>query len=245
MLFFNTTLSICPTLSFPHCVHKSLLYVCISISRRVLKYIKNWSYCSLSFIHVPQMCNISNIFNISSINFLLWKNRKPVYWYIYFPFSNPMILCVYHFFTLIRFLKYNFYSYRTFVILVIHFYFFFPPWKWKSESEVTQLCPTHCDPMDCSSLGSSVHRIFQARVLEWVAISFSRGSSWPRDWTQVTLLSEPPGMSFLRNRLHNFDDHESVTQVLNKYFSLSFPLIILSDLFHYRSDFFTGFSFLS
>ena len=47
----------------------------------------------------------------------------------------------------------------------------------KKESEVTQLCPTLCDPMDYSLLGSSVHGIFQARVLEWVAISFSRGSS--------------------------------------------------------------------
>ena len=48
-------------------------------------------------------------------------------------------------------------------------------------SEVAQSCPTLCEPMDCSLLGSSVHGIFQARVLEWVAISFSRGSSWPRD----------------------------------------------------------------
>ena len=38
--------------------------------------------------------------------------------------------------------------------------------------------PTLCDPMDCSTPGSSVHRITQARILEWVAISFSRGSSW-------------------------------------------------------------------
>ena len=45
--------------------------------------------------------------------------------------------------------------------------------------KVTQLCPTLCDPMDCSPLGSSIHGIFQARILEWVAISFSRGSSWP------------------------------------------------------------------
>ena len=43
-----------------------------------------------------------------------------------------------------------------------------------------------CNSMDCSLLRSSVHGIFQARVLEWVAISFSRGSSWPRDWTQVS-----------------------------------------------------------
>ena len=52
--------------------------------------------------------------------------------------------------------------------------------------EVTQLCPHLCDPMDCSLPGSSVHGILQARTLEWVAISFSRGSSWPRDQTQVS-----------------------------------------------------------
>ena len=45
--------------------------------------------------------------------------------------------------------------------------------KVKSESEVTQSCPTLSDPMDCSLPGSSVHGIFQARVLEWGAISFS------------------------------------------------------------------------
>ena len=45
--------------------------------------------------------------------------------------------------------------------------------KVKSESEVAQSCPTPMDPMDCSLPGSSVHGIFQARVLEWVAIAFS------------------------------------------------------------------------
>jgi len=50
---------------------------------------------------------------------------------------------------------------------------------------VTQLCPTLWDPMDCSPPGSSVNGISQARILEWVAISFSRGSSSPRDRTQV------------------------------------------------------------
>ena len=43
--------------------------------------------------------------------------------------------------------------------------------------------------MDCSLSGSSVHGIFQARVLEWIAISFSRGSSWPRNWTQVSRIA--------------------------------------------------------
>ena len=45
--------------------------------------------------------------------------------------------------------------------------------KVKSESEAAQSCPTLSDPMDCSPLGSSVHGIFQARVLEWGAIAFS------------------------------------------------------------------------
>ena len=45
--------------------------------------------------------------------------------------------------------------------------------KVKSESEVAQSCPTVSDPMDCSLPGSSIHRIFQARVLEWGAIAFS------------------------------------------------------------------------
>ena len=45
--------------------------------------------------------------------------------------------------------------------------------KVKSESEIAQSCPTLSDPMDCSLPGSSVHGIFQARVLEWVAIAFS------------------------------------------------------------------------
>ena len=55
--------------------------------------------------------------------------------------------------------------------------------KW---SEVAQSCPTLCNPMDCSLPGSSVHGIFQARVLEWIAISFSKGSSQPRDQTRVS-----------------------------------------------------------
>ena len=50
--------------------------------------------------------------------------------------------------------------------------------KVKSESEVAQLCPTLSDPMDCSLPGSSVHEIFQARVLEWGAIAFSNNDSY-------------------------------------------------------------------
>ena len=51
--------------------------------------------------------------------------------------------------------------------------------KVKSESEVAKLCPTPCDLMDCSLPGSSVHGIFQARVLEWGAIAFSEKKGFP------------------------------------------------------------------
>ena len=58
--------------------------------------------------------------------------------------------------------------------------------KVKSESEVAQSCPTLCDPVDCSLPGSSVHGIFQARVLEWAAIAFSgncpRHGQWETFW---------------------------------------------------------------
>ena len=56
-------------------------------------------------------------------------------------------------------------------------------------SEVAQSCPSLCDPMDYSLPGFSVHGISQARILEWVAISFSRGSSQPRDRIQVSCIA--------------------------------------------------------
>ena len=59
----------------------------------------------------------------------------------------------------------------------------------KKESEVAQSCPTLCDPVDCSLPGSSLHGILQARILEWIAISFSRGSSRPRDRTPVSRIA--------------------------------------------------------
>ena len=62
-----------------------------------------------------------------------------------------------------------------------------------SENEVTQSCPTLRDLMDCSPPGPSVHGILQARILEWGAISFSRGCSQPRDRTRV---SRTAGRSF-------------------------------------------------
>ena len=70
------------------------------------------------------------------------------------------------------------------------------------HANLFQSCPTLCNPMDCSPWGSSVHGILQTRILEWVAMPSSRGSSQPRDWTHISCSSciadrffttEPPG----------------------------------------------------
>ena len=56
-------------------------------------------------------------------------------------------------------------------------------------AKLFESCPTLCNPMDCSPPGFSVHGLLQARILEWVAMPFTRGSSQPRDWTQVSYIS--------------------------------------------------------
>ena len=59
----------------------------------------------------------------------------------------------------------------------------------RHTQSVDKLCLTLCDLMDSSQPGSSVHGIFQARILGWVAISYSRGSSWPRNQTHISCIS--------------------------------------------------------
>ena len=71
-------------------------------------------------------------------------------------------------------------------------------------AQLLQSCPTLCDPMDCSLPDSFDYGIIQARILEWVANSFSRGSSQPRDRTQV---------SYIAGRLFNI--WERVTENLS------------------------------
>ena len=75
------------------------------------------------------------------------------------------------------------YCYGFFVVC------FFEEWTVCVCTESLQLCLTLCDPMDYSLLGSSVHGITQARILEWVVLPSSRGSSQSRDWTHVSYVS--------------------------------------------------------
>ena len=73
----------------------------------------------------------------------------------------------------------------VFKVYVKPFYFL----KWWHWMEDAQSYLTLCDPMDCSLPDSSVYGIFQTRILEWVAMPFSRESFWPRDWTHVFCVS--------------------------------------------------------
>ena len=79
--------------------------------------------------------------------------------------------------------------------------------KMKSESEVARSCPTPSDPMDCSLPGSSVHGIFQARVLEWVAIAFSKRTL---RLPQIALISHANKvmLKILQDRLQQYVNHE-------------------------------------
>ena len=78
----------------------------------------------------------------------------------------------------------------TIVFLWFHITFTVSVWKQKERKElVTHLCPALCDPMDGSPQGSFIHRILQARILEWVAIPFSKGSSWLGDQIWVSCVA--------------------------------------------------------
>ena len=110
-------------------------------------------------------------------------------------------------------------------------------WNWKATyqipccSLVVQLCLTPCGPLDCSLPGYSVHGILQARILEWVAISFSRGSSQPRDQTCYSCI----GRQILyhwgtREALYNyFSENLVISQYYLFVFILQFIHSVLSN----------------
>ena len=100
--------------------------------------------------------------------------------------------------------------YCTFCTYYVHIYM---------RSEVSQSCTTLCNPTDCSLPGSSVRGIFQARILEWVAISFSRGTSQPWDWFQVSCIAG--------RRLTLWATREALPPNINTYLFRFFSLIVV------------------
>ena len=83
---------------------------------------------------------------------------------------------------------------------------------------VTQLCLTLVDSLDYSPLGSSVHGISQARILAWVVIPFSRGSSWPRDRTCITCIGSPlsPSLPLSHQGSSLIFSHSCLTEIVQK-----------------------------
>ena len=100
--------------------------------------------------------------------------------------------------------------------------------KW---SEVAQSCPTLCHPVNCSLLHSSVYGIFQARVLEWVVISFSKGSSRHRDQTLVSHIAS-------RHFIYHLSHQRSPSLKASVYWILKtlchFVLITMQDRYYYH-----------
>ena len=97
--------------------------------------------------------------------------------------------------------------------------------KVKIESEVTQSCPSLSDPMDCSLSGSSTHRIFQARVLEWGAIAFSKKGYYNRlnaNFTTIQMI-----VSLI---IHGLTNVNLQKQFILYLFFLLFPSFITDDL---------------
>ena len=76
--------------------------------------------------------------------------------------------------------------------------------------KVTQLCPTLCDPMDYT-----VYGFLQARILEWAAVPFSKGSSQPRDWTQVSHIAGRFFTNWATREAQDVDKKESILEVLS------------------------------
>ena len=118
---------------------------------------------------------ITSLGNVSAF----WKSIivisiKALWWW-------PLVRFVWSYFPLLWIWTISIYLSKTKHLLPL----FFLNWS-IVDLLVAQSCPTLCNPMDCGPSGSSVHGILQARILEGVSILFSRGSSRPRDWTQVS-----------------------------------------------------------
>ena len=81
--------------------------------------------------------------------------------------------------------------------------------KYSNRCAHAQSPPTLCNTLDCIPPGSSVLGIFQARIPEWVAISYSRGSSWPGDWTHLSCVSCTAGRFFIHQAIREAQDGAS------------------------------------
>ena len=114
------------------------------------------------------------------------------------------------------------------MILILRTLSFKPAFLWYVCVLVAKSCLTLCDPMDCGPPGSSVHGILQARILEWVAISFSRGSSQLRD--QIPAQGSNPQVSCITGRLFTIWATRETFIIKVRYWPINFFVVALSNL---------------
>ena len=95
---------------------------------------------------------------------------------------------------------------------------------------VTKLCLTLSDPMEYSPPGSSVHGILQARILQWGAISFSRGSSRPRDWTHISCIGRQILHCWVTREAHDAEDRYNIPRTFQKVWTV---IPVEEEIFYY------------
>ena len=139
-----------------------------------------FDFCSYSWHRAPKTLGISEMIRAMKVSFIILNNLlSATPEFILEAFGKPLIA-------------------RETNLVIRRLELSAPPHLLGCCS-VTQVCPTFCDPVDRSLPGSSVRGIFQAGILEWIAVSISRGSSPRRDWTCVSCTGrwildiEPPG----------------------------------------------------
>ena len=134
-----------------------------------------WLSLHFHYVHIPSCVTYSCCFwcDFHSYAFIIlnfFQMLLQVIFYFLLIFHTPIFDCLISFLSLLKKPKFSFFKNGEMCVCA-------------------QSYLTLCDTMDCSLPGSSVHGILQARILEWVAISFSRGSSQPRDWTCISYVS--------------------------------------------------------
>ena len=173
--------------------------------------------CFISFICMGRF--LFALQRLVSLTFPLWKLSCILF------FSSPKPEQGYLFSSLYEVCFQYFWDLQTLLYVVPPWPSLLAPLPWNVKVFVTQLCPTLCDPMDCSLPGSSVHGIFQARILEWAPIPFSRESfpthGWnpgllecPRILYSLSHQGSPSGLVHLRSPPYTFSSIGTTSTII-------------------------------
>ena len=173
-----------------------MIQIIVQLLSHVRLFATPWTAACQAFLSSNNFQNLFKLMSIKSVmqsnNLILCLPLHTIKSYKKYSSIIPLKFKVFIFFSIIKHFSVNRIKissqqqWENFQVSFIKFWDIINSLDKVKWSEVAQSCPTLCDPIDCSLAGSSVHGIFQAIVLEWIAISFSRGSSQPKAWTRVS-----------------------------------------------------------